>query len=96
MQRVWGLCPSSRALHQRPLSVVLRCELPPRNTMINPHLLYDDVVATRLLAMGKFVAWRGKLAHGDSRTAYVTHNGKPVASFWHEIEAIRYVREKAA
>lgn len=60
--------------------------------MIRPDKNYQEIAASRLAVNGNMIAWRGKLDAGDSREAYVTHTGVPVASFWHESDAIRYVK----
>lgn len=38
----------------------------------------------------RYIAVRGKLDRDDARAAYVTHDGRPVASFWFYEEAVRY------
>ena len=60
--------------------------------MIRPDKIYDEVVKAKIGESGDLIAGRGKLDKDDGRRAYVTRKGIPVASFWHESEAIRYMQ----
>lgn len=85
----------------------MMCNRSKKLVLLRPDKVYDVVMQSKLCQVGDLTAWAGKLSVGDSRAAYVTRdgveverNGKtvirdrvPVASFWSEEEAIKYVRE---
>lgn len=50
---------------------------------------------SRRESFGGYTAIEGKLDPGDSRAAYVTAAGSPVASFWSFEDACRYAAKRA-
>jgi len=64
--------------------------------VVRPDINHAENQAAKLAENGDLIAWRGKLDREDSRAAYVTRAGVPVASFWREEQAIRYVRQEGS
>lgn len=51
----------------------------------------------KVYSQGAYAAYEGKLAHNDSRNAYVTGPDKtgricPIASFWNINDAIQWIK----